>query len=164
MSAAQEPIREQFTAAVVDVLTAMLAASQAWGSFPVATVERRPRLLPQLANRLRIIVLDDDGSLTPTPDNRDGAVEDQFNFVVICQVRGDDIDPPSRWGNRALDAVKRALRAGVSVSGDLWAYTKQPIEWDAEMPVHVPDGDGRFAEFILPCTARLADNLGGGAD
>lgn len=161
-----EPVREQFLEAVVGVVIAALAVPQSWGTFPAGSVERTYQIAPTLSNRWRICVVDGDGSHSPTPEDRDGAIDDAFAFDVLVQVQGDDVNPPGRWGNRALDTIKRALRAGVAsngVLGALWPYTKQPITFDPEAAVLFPDGAGRFAEFILPCTAQLPDNLGGGA-
>jgi hypothetical protein len=125
-------------------------------------VERRYKVLTTLGNTLRVLVLDDDGSHTPEPENRDGDIDDVVAFVVLIQVRGDDGTSPSTWGNRALDTIKRALRAGVD-DGALGFYTKRPIEYELEGVVIAPGGEGRLQEVILPCTARLPDNVGGAA-
>lgn len=155
-----EPLREQFSAAVATVLSAALAAPQSWGAFPALTVERRYKILPSLSNKLRVLVLPDDGSHTPSPENREGDIDDVVAFVVLIQVNDVAIEPAT-WGARALDVCKRALRAGVDHGALSTGY--RPIEFEPESVVLIPDGDGRFAEFILPCTARVPDNVGGEA-
>jgi hypothetical protein len=155
-----EPIRAAFLDAVRDVIVAALDVTYPWGNFPAGkTVDRRALDLLRLGDRLRVLVLDDDGSQTPTPDTHDGDLDDRFNFLVTIQVN--DAAGPSLWGHRGLDAVKRALAEGTQVDGALWPYTKQRIAFEAEAVVLPTDHDGRFGVFILPCTARLPDNLGG---
>lgn len=154
-----EPLREQVMTAVVTTIRDALAASQAWGNFPAHEVERKALVLTQLGNRLRILVLDDDGSNTPTPESHDPpTVDDRFNFLVVVQVN--DPDTPSRWGQRALDAIKRGLR-DAPVDGALATLTKELVDFGDE-GVYLPtDQLGRFGEWILPCTIKIPDNLGG---
>jgi hypothetical protein len=158
MSLGDEPIREQFLAAVKTLLEDLLLTPQPWGSFPVARVERSWMLGQNLGDRMRICLLDDDGSATPIPDQHDGAMDDRFAFLILIQVSGDDIDPPSRWGNRAIRAIKQALVAATEQSdGVLTLYTKLRIGTEPEAVLHWPNSR---SEYQLPCTVFLPENLG----
>lgn len=155
-----EPIRAEFLTAVTGVIETALSAPQSWGHFPASTTERKYLHLLRLGNRLRVLVLDDDGSLTPEPELQDGQVDDHCNFHLRIQVN--DAERPSTWAHRATDVIKRALRAAESADGGaLWPYTKRPIIFDEEAVLLPEEGEGRFVEFVLPCTALLPDNLGG---
>jgi hypothetical protein len=154
-------VRDGFLGAVRDVIDTALAAPQPWGHFPTCSAERKFLNFLRLGNRLRVLVLDDDGSRTPTPELHDGQVDDVFNFHLRVQVN--EPAGPSTLGHRALDAIKRALRDAVTGDGALWPYTKLAITFEEEQVLLPDDGEGRFAEFVLPCTAMLPDNLGGGS-
>lgn len=154
-----EPIRVQFLDAVRDVVAEALDATHAWGNFPARTVDRRALDLLRLGDRLRVLVLDDDGSLTPLPETHDGEMDDAYNFVLAVQVN--DASGPHVWGQRALDVIKRALSLATNVDGLLSPYTKQRVVFEAEAVVLPTDQDGRFGVYLLPCTARLPENLGG---
>ena len=153
-------MRAHFLHEVRAVLIEALAVGDDDGNFPAYSVERKYLNLVRLGNKLRVLVLDDDGSLTPTPELHDGQVDDRFNFHLRIQVN--DAAGPSDLGHRALDVIKAALRAAVTGDGALWPYTKLAITFDEEAVLLPEEGDGRFLEFVLPCTAMLPTNYGGG--
>ena len=152
-----EPIREQFLDRMVTVVSMALATGYTWGTFPPTTVWRSYQPLVNLGDRLRVFVLDGDFSFSPRPDQHDGAFDDRFSIDILIQVAGDSETPASRWGNRALDAIKRAIADGTQAHGLLYPLTKLRVQFEDEGAVHQV---GDRAEFILPCTALLPENLG----
>jgi hypothetical protein len=148
-------LRDDFLTAVRGVILAALEGP----AFPSNTVERKYLNLVRIGNKLRVLILDDDGSRTPIPELHDGQVDDLFNFHIRIQVA--EPAGPSTLAHNAMDAIKRALRLEVEAGGALSPYTKLAITFDEEAVLLPEEGEGRFAEFVLPCTAMLPDNLGG---
>jgi len=116
-----ESVREQALAKIVTKLQAMTGARPWGGTYPNdPVVERAWKDVQQVNQFPHLIVLEASGStleVTASGSANKAFYLHRFRVSVVGYVRGDDVDPRSRWIQRLWDDVVKTLLKNGTLDG-----------------------------------------------